>query len=558
MSSTPQEINSDETQRGSRPPSVLKSQLSLFPRRSIDNQNLLCELEIDNQNLLCEPENKEREFHSLIDWARTEIFIIDDKAHRTNEIEHLLNETLDDLSINLKPKIHTFVNRTEALKKMKELQDASAVVISDIYTHTDMDAVEFAEEVRKTVKAFIIMYSARIKKVLENMPDLDPQTQSGLTDVLLDKHDMRKALNKALGFYYGLEGYENDGDDIFPVYYDEVVRGDEEGDQEVVASKHITTPESGLLKIVNTWVDDINSGGKLGKRWPLVTGGERGAQIRLNKERWLLDHVVQEQMLRLSGKPPGILLTGLGSYAIEAIYLARRYPNSKITAIELDPILRAQAEKSIKLAGLEGRINIISCEWQNMPNELPEPFDIVISLGNELDCLPSDDDKLIVVNNIHEVTNPNGLFVCYQRNSYEVIRGHNIIRHNGLNKFVNEKGNMGYPMYNSAKNYRDRVISYPLAILKEEGRTDRVQFNYMYADPMMQEQEGDAPLTMLLPELQDSYDIQNEIGFKIVEAYADFNLKDGVGNLNRSITNVSKNLKLSKANFYQTVSRKVS
>ena len=453
------------------------------------------------------------------------IIIVDDKRYRAQEIVALINEEAEDISVRDFISIYSFENRTEMLEAIEGKEDSSIMVLSDVFIHLDIDAVDFAQKLREKIEdIFILMYSAKSKKVFDEMPQLDPDSENGLIDVFLDKHgNFRKGIREALKKRFGLDATPS-------------------------------IPAINVLNKVHTWADDIKSGGKLGKIWKLVTGGYKGAEIRLNAEKLLLNHVMQEQMLTLSGRLPDVLIMGLGSYAIEAIHLAKQYPGAKIIAIEHDPRLRVQGLEAIERASLEEQIEVVDCEWQNMPNEIDKQFDIVFSFGNELECLPSKDELRIVMKNIFEILNPGGRLVMDKRNADTVKKSirniHNAIVYGKKNVAISE-ASPGYPMYPGKK-----AIGYPVARQENEQGDSMVLMNYIHTDPMVHEQEVATVLTMLLLELQENLDIQNDAGFRIDEVYADFKLRKRVMHGAQGIRIASDDIITDGANFYETISVK--
>ena len=461
----------------------------------------------------------------------SEIVIVDDKEYRANDIKHLLNEELQKLSVEIRGDLHSFVSRSEALARMENIKDKPIIAFSDVFSHADISPADFARKLREAAKnIFIIMYSARASEVSKELPELSPDHPEKLVDVFLDRNgNYREGVNNALIKRLDLEVHD-DG------------KGDEgTEDKGGIDVKHISTPESGLLRTVHTWVNDIEGEGKLGKRWPHVVGNPKE---RLHKSGRFLNHIVEEQMFSMSGKIPSVLIMGLGSNAIEAIYLAENYPTMKIKAIEIDPKMRTQGNNRILDAGVQDQIEIMDFKWQDLTNNLNETVDVVLSSGNEMDCLSSKADQQKVLRNVFEILNPGGCFAMDLRNDNSVKRAIQRIRAKGLSKM----GHLGYPMYNGKA-----VIAYPLA--HEEQDESRVWVNYAHTNPVLHEQEGDAVLTMLLSQLQDYMDMQNETGFNVIELYADFILKQQVRTDDTIITAPESAVR-SISNFFEILSIK--
>ena len=414
------------------------------------------------------------------------VLMVDDKGEgRVGEIRDMLQRSFQGTPGVPELNFKILTSRTEALNMLNEVQNAPIVVISDIYTHPDIDIISFAREIRSLV-SMIILYSANIEDALKEYPDLISETNNPIADLVMDRHgNLRKNLTNAIKTLFGLT-------------------------EEPVSKETSEVPPT-----VQIWLDDIESGGRLGDRWSLIVGDPKE---RLAVSGPFLTNVAEKVAKQLE-RTPSTLIMGLGM-AGEAIHFAKEFPDMPIQAVEIDPKLREQGEANLAKEGFEGRVPVMSVRWQELSQNLQESVDLIVSQGNELECLASRKDQRRVYKEIYDSLTIGGTFVMDLRNSAVVKKVARLVQNKGI-EFLTAQGiHPSVPMYNGGGD----VIAYPVAIQESPNSEEaaRVWFNYPYTDPDRNEKEGGALLTMLLSELQDHIDMLNKAGFEVAKIYGDF------------------------------------
>ena len=119
-----------------------------------------------------------------------DILIVDDTIRSINLTRRTLEETfnIDQNSI------HQSTTRTEALNVIHDIKK-KLLLISDMYTHTDIDTVKFFHIVRAIKKdIYIVLCTGKIERALREVPELDP-SKNDLVDIAIDRyHDLKSDL----------------------------------------------------------------------------------------------------------------------------------------------------------------------------------------------------------------------------------------------------------------------------------------------------------------------------------------------------------------------------
>ncbi len=485
------------------------------------------------------------------------VVIVDDRSYRRDEMHDLVEDVASRYHLREFIDVLKTPNRFEVLEEIGFENKDFILLLTDVYKHKDIGVVDFLREVRELEKQIksrikVVLYSAKRDEALRIMPELDPASGSGLTDVFSDKHGgIREDVRSSFEDVFNLKDSEDSNT------FDSLI----ETRPAIVSIPPPLSVEFENPDFVNTWLDDIKTGGRLGGRWNLVVGRP---DLRLRPQAPFVDRLIERQHSKI-GKLPDTFIIGLGEN-IEGAYLSEKYPNmERVDGNEIDPKLLARSERRLFKKGLSDRMNISSRDWHNLPDFIDKPYDLIFSWGNEIECLPSRESQKIVLHNIFKILNSGGTFSMDMRNMERVLP---LIESCKMSGFIIPSSssimeNPGYPMYNSTE-----VVSIPLASdFRPKTGERRVVMSYEYANREIQKQEGDAILTMLLTDIQVMVDMLNEVGFNVSGIYGDYkggnNLEPG-----ESITKVTDDMRRGRSlnmvtgktvtpNFFQIVCQKL-
>lgn len=107
--------------------------------------------------------------------------------------------------------------------------------------------------------------------------------------------------------------------------------------------------------------------------------------MKISTDAVLLGTLVQSDL------PKRILDIGTGT-AVIALMLAQRFPQTSLTAVELDPEAASQARENCEQSPFSERLTVIQGRFQDFPVE--EPFDLLVSNPPFFpDHLPASDPK---------------------------------------------------------------------------------------------------------------------------------------------------------------------
>lgn len=107
--------------------------------------------------------------------------------------------------------------------------------------------------------------------------------------------------------------------------------------------------------------------------------------MKISTDAVLLGTLVQSDL------PKHILDIGTGT-AVIALMLAQRFPQTSLTAVELDPEAASQARENCEQSPFSERLTVIQGRFQDFPVE--EPFDLLVSNPPFFpDHLPASDPK---------------------------------------------------------------------------------------------------------------------------------------------------------------------
>jgi SAM-dependent methyltransferase len=119
----------------------------------------------------------------------------------------------------------------------------------------------------------------------------------------------------------------------------------------------------------------------------------------------------------LGALPPGAQILdcscGIGA---DAMALVRR--GFAVTASDGSPSMVAEARRRSAQFGIE--LNVSQARWQDLPTQIPGPFDLVLCLGNSIVHSSSRATMIENLRAIKQVLSPNGVLVVDSRN-WELI-----------------------------------------------------------------------------------------------------------------------------------------
>ena len=398
------------------------------------------------------------------------VFHTDDKDSRLKEIRGMLeDDILPEDSTDVR--IHSSLSRKATVHEIEAItSDARAkilIVLTDVFgkgegssNRHDMSFPDFADAVSQSSSgdAVIIPYSA------------SPDARAHVAGTRVD--GLRRCLDREANFRERLRSIflELGIDCRNPIPLDSL------------APK---SPTSHLISAVQpevtsnqgvSWESSVREEEcRFGALWSQVEGND--PNILMNAIGSRLCSTVEKQMEIAETEAIKVKIMGMSS-AREAVYLAEKYPKMEIATGEIDSNLRATGEGYIQERGLSDRIKILrDCHWQTMdehPYLRGKQYNLVICLGNKMDCVVTPEEQDKIMNNVYRLLTPQGHFLLDIRQEAHVKKMRDEVQRSGIpvfNQHLPIKKHPHYPYYTGP------IIGYDAAI---QGEGDRMTVLHNY------------------------------------------------------------------------------